>query len=65
MFQRLAKVRVLLSLAMLAILLLPGASTALQTIDAHLTQAHLPVDDYGTISIRVDNPGNEALNVTT
>ncbi len=64
MFQRLAKVRVLLSLAMLAILLLPGASAALQTIDAHLTQAHLPVDDYGTISIRVDNPGNEALNVT-
>ncbi|MEI6797368.1 MAG: hypothetical protein WCK39_10940, partial [Methanomassiliicoccales archaeon] len=64
MFQRLAKVRVLLSLAMLAILLLPGAGAATQTIDAHLTQAHLPVNDYGTISIRVDNPGNEALNVT-
>ena len=64
MFQRLAKVRVLLSFAMLAILLLPGASAALQTIDAHLTQAHLPADDYGTISVRVDNPGNEALNVT-
>jgi hypothetical protein len=66
MLKRLARngTGAVLAFAMLAILLLPSSLATVETIDAHMTQAHLPVDDYGTIVIRVDNPGNEALNVT-
>jgi hypothetical protein len=64
MSKRLAKARTpILAFVMLAIFLFPSA-VAVETIDAHLTQAHLPYDEYGTIVIRVDNPGTDAINVT-
>jgi hypothetical protein len=64
MSKRLAKAGIsVLALAMLAIFLSPAAA-AVENIDAHLTQAHIPYNEYGTIVIRVDNPGTDAINVT-
>jgi hypothetical protein len=48
---------------MLALFFIPSVPAA-EAIDTHLSQAHLPYDEYGTITVRVDNPGSGAINVT-